>query len=139
MAAKMWYEKTGEQVNIITIATPVYEGDAGENLMEDPGTALGQKAINDHIHLWNDIDGVQGGLAGDDEYHNSSTRNEEVYVGDIYSWYEWMDAHSFDYYHPETIQREIDGTKDIFDFDSDGSTDDYIDPPIEKLSPIKSD
>lgn len=107
-AAKMYYEETGEKVNIITIATPTYESNE-KKLMEDPGTSLGKKAINDHIHLWNSIDGVQGGLAGDEEYESSSgTRQYEIDVSSEYSWYEWMDAHSFDVEHPELIQKEID-------------------------------
>ncbi|MEZ4980031.1 MAG: RHS repeat-associated core domain-containing protein [Saprospiraceae bacterium] len=49
-AAKLYYQETGEKVNIITVATPTYESDS-KNLMEDPGTKLGQEAINDHLHL----------------------------------------------------------------------------------------
>jgi RHS repeat-associated protein len=118
-AAKMFFEETGEQVNIITVATPTYESNK-KSLMEDPGTALGKKAINDHIHLWNAIDGVQGGLAGDETYGSSSgTRQYEIDVSSEYRkdiWIpgvgvipgEWLDAHSFDVEHPELIQKDID-------------------------------
>lgn len=119
-AAKLYYEETGEKVNLITVATPTYESNE-KKLMEDPGTKLGQKAINDHIHVYNKIDGVQGELAGDETYESSpKTKNVEVDVNEFYrnkikrndftnpgmSRYDndTMGAHSFDVDHPETIE-----------------------------------
>jgi len=107
-AAKLWYQKTGEQVNLITIATPTYEDETNKN-WEDPGTTEGKKAINDHIHLYNLSDGIQGGFAGGEKYESSSiTRQTLVDIYPTYNPGEWLDAHSFDADHPELIQREID-------------------------------
>ena len=106
-AAKLYYLETGKKVNIITISTPVYESKE-KNLMEDPGTDLGKKAINDHIHLWNKIDGVQGGLSGEETYQNQNTKNYEIDVSKYYNPWQWKRAHSFDYDFPELIQNEID-------------------------------
>ena len=118
-AAKMYFEETGKQVNIITVATPTYES-IEEKLMEDPGTKLGKKAINDHIHLWNDIDGVQGGLAGNDTYTSSNnTRQYKIDVSSKYYSWEWLDAHSFDVENPQLIDKAI------------------KDKPIEKLKKVK--
>jgi len=118
-AAKLIYEKTGEKVNIITIATPAYnkKGD-----IENPET---QKAyINDHIALWNKVDGVSGGLAGDDFYKNSTiTTNVELNVDKYYVYYtktptrtnrnakvkqeDTIGAHGADVEHPEVIEEAI--------------------------------
>lgn len=118
-AAKLIYDKTGEKVNIITIATPAYnkKGDA-----ENPET---QKAyINDHIALWNAVDGVSGGLAGDDNYKNSTiTTNVELKVDKYYVTEtevkdRWgrktkiknennIGAHSADVEHPDVIDNAI--------------------------------
>ena len=118
-AAKLIYEKTGQKVNIVTIATPAYNK-KGDN--ENPET---QKAyINDHIALWNYIDGVSGGLAGDDNYTNSTiTTNVEINVDKHYKkrttvtdrWGQKSEinsdnnvgAHSFDVEHPDTIDDTI--------------------------------
>lgn len=115
-AAKIIYQKTGKKVNIITVATPAYNK-KGDN--ENPET---QKAyINDHIAIWNKIDGISGGLAGDDYYTNSTiTTNIEINVNKYYIKkvrqgksdieYEKPDApgaHSFDVEHPDTIDDAI--------------------------------
>ena len=119
-AAKLIQEQTGEKVNIISVATPAYNGKGD---VENPKTQKG--SINDHIAIWNKIDGVSGGLAGDDNYSNSSvTNNAEVNVNQFYRHetteevnighgesvskqkvtYDKMSAHSFDVQHPETIK-----------------------------------
>lgn len=117
-AADIIYRMSGQKVNIITIATPAYNGNLD---VENPKN---HKGINDHIALWNDIDGVSGGLAGDDYYTNSDkTKNVEVNVDQYYKrevtrrdrWgNETKDmvespiaAHSFDVEHPETIDKAI--------------------------------
>lgn len=106
-AAKLYYEETGNKVNLITIATPVYE-DNDENSLEDPGTTLGQKAINQHLALWNSVDGVQGGLAGEETYKSSpKTTNYQIDVSTGYDSNETMDAHSFDSDKPELIDAPI--------------------------------
>lgn len=118
-AAKIIYEKTGQKVNIITIATPAYNKKGDK---ENPET---QKAyINDHIAIWNKIDGVSGGLAGDDNYTNSTiTTNVEVNVDKYYkkevvvgvgsgahktTSEDEIGAHSADVEHPDVIQNAID-------------------------------
>ena len=105
---------------MITIATPTFESDK-KDLMEDPGTKLGQEAINDHIHLYNTIDGVQGELAGDETYKSSpKTQNVEINVDDYYKnsqiipdpinpgltskCDDVMGAHSFDVENPSSIE-----------------------------------
>ena len=118
-AAKLIYQKTGQKVNIITVATPAYNK-AGD--IENPET---QKAyINDHIALWNQIDGVSGGLAGDDNYKNSTiTKNVELKVDKYYVSEKDMPtrsnrngkiksednigAHSADVQHPDVIDDAI--------------------------------
>ena len=115
-AAKMYYEQTGERIDVITIATPAYNTPKGSNpLMEDPNTQLGYKAIKNFLSLFNTIDGVQGGLAGSNYFNQlgshdgTYTRNAAVIdVSNFYSWYEFLDAHSFDVEHPSTIQDAID-------------------------------
>lgn len=114
-AAKMFYEQTGERIDIIAIATPAYNTPNGSApLMEDPNTQLGYKAINNFLSLFNKIDGVQGGLAGDNFFNQlgshdgTYTRNAGVIdVSNFYNWYEFLDAHSFDVEHPSTIQDAI--------------------------------
>ena len=115
-ASKLIQEQTGEKVNIITIATPAYN-DKGD--VENPETQKG--SINDHIAIWNKIDGVSGGWAGDDNYTNSSvTTNAELNVDQHYRYkqqvnagrgetteqvrYDAVGAHSFDVEHPEAIR-----------------------------------
>lgn len=113
-AAKMYYEQTGERIDIVNIATPAYNTPKGSTpLMEDPNTQLGHKAIKNFLSLFNTIDGVQGGLAGS-EYFNelggdgTYTRNAGVIdVSKFYYWFEVFDAHSFDVQHPSTIQNAI--------------------------------
>ncbi len=123
-AANMIYEKTGQKVNIITIATPAYNGES------DPENPKNSKGINDHKALWNEIDGVSGGFAGEDFYTNSpKTENIKIDVDDYYigeatsvpnkgggqpvkiKTYDTIGAHSFDVHHPETIQKAIDEGK----------------------------
>jgi hypothetical protein len=118
-AAKLIYEQTGQKVNILTIATPAYnkKGDA-----ENPETP--KAYINDHIALWNAIDGVSGGLAGDDYYKNSTiTKNVELKVDKYYVSYTEqpvrgggkvkiknennVGAHSADVEHPDVIDDAI--------------------------------
>lgn len=118
-AAKLIYERTGEKVNIVTIATPAYnkKGDA-----ENPETQ--KNYINDHIALWNAVDGVSGGLAGDDNYKNSTiTKNVELkvdkyYVSETEVKDRWgnkskiknennVGAHSADVEHPDIIDTAI--------------------------------
>jgi RHS repeat-associated protein len=99
-ASKYIKKMTGEKVNIITIATPAFNR---KQDIENPET---QKAnINDHIAIWNNVDGVSGGLAGDDKYTNSSiTTNAEVNVDKYYRHTDEIPAHSFDVVHPEAIE-----------------------------------
>ncbi len=114
-AAKMFYEKTGERIDIIAIATPAYNTPKDSKpFMEDPNTQLGHKAIDNFLSLFNTIDGVQGGLAGSNYFNElggdgTYTRNAGIIdVSNFYSWYEFLDAHSFDVEHPSTIQDAID-------------------------------
>ena len=112
-ASKLIYKKTGKKVNIISIAAPAYnqKGD-----IENPQTQ--KDSINDHINLWNRLDGVSGELAGDDYYNNNITTNIELNVDDKYikkvtSWgktrkeVDSFGAHSFDIEHPEVIDQAI--------------------------------
>ena len=114
-AAKLFFRETGERVNLITVATPANNTPKGENpLMEDPNTSLGKKAIFHHLQLFNEIDGVQGGLAGEDRFNlwggdgTFIRSGGMIDVSDYYFSYEWLDAHSFDVEHPESIQNAID-------------------------------
>ena len=102
-AARMIKDRTGEKVNIITIATPTYD-----TWRENPSSGVNENAINDHIHLWNRIDGVQGGLAGDEIYENGKTINIEIDVSSEYGPRQWRAAHSFDVEHPELIEQQVD-------------------------------
>jgi len=128
-AADIIYKATGQKVNIITIATPAYNGD------QDTENPKNHKGINDHIALWNKIDGVSGGLAGDDNFTNSpKTKNIEVNVDKYYKRREVrkdrfgrtsfdevnnpLGAHSFDVEHPESIDQTMEKNK------------------IKKLSPV---
>jgi hypothetical protein len=112
------YKTTSQKINIITISTPAYNGD---NDIENPKN---HKGINDHIALWNNIDGVSGELAGDDYFTNSpKTRNVEINVDAFYKFstvikdrwgnksthctYDSLGAHSFDVEHPELIDKVI--------------------------------
>ncbi|MHA4845765.1 lipase family protein [Flavitalea antarctica] len=122
-ASEMIRQLTGEKVNLITIATPAYNK-SGDS--ENPGSH--EKDINQHIALWNRLDAVSGGLAGEDNYTNSDiTTNIEI---DVDFWYikkEYYDvssghgeyrtkestvvdsygAHSFDVHHPESLIQAI--------------------------------
>ena len=112
-ASKLIYKKTGKKVNIISIAAPAYnqKGD-----IENPQTQ--KDSINDHINLWNRLDGVSGELAGDDYYNNNITTNIELNVDDkyikkitiwgkTYKEVDFFGAHSFDIEHPEVIDQAI--------------------------------
>ena len=88
LAADLIYNKTGQKVNLITIATPVYEG---KNESQDPAN---HNSINDHLHFWSKSDPVQGGLAGDEVYSNSITKVFEVSDNN---------GHSFDLKNPDAI------------------------------------
>lgn len=132
-AAKMFFEQTGERVDIINIATPAYNTPKGKKtLMEDPNTKLGHKAIKGFLSLFNTIDGVQGGLAGGKYFNElggdgTYTRNAGVIdVSQYYSRYEFLDSHSFDVEHPNTIQNAINSgyIKKFEHFGSAGSADD---------------
>jgi hypothetical protein len=105
-AAEIISQRTGLSINLITIATPVYEKATHPGTNEDPGRKRG--AINYHVHIYNDIDGVQGGLAGGDRYNNNRgfTQNHKIDVSGLFNSWEWMDAHSFDVTVPFTIMRE---------------------------------
>jgi len=114
-AAKILYEEHGIKSNLITIATPAYNTPKGETpLMEDPNTGLGRKAIFHHLQLFNEIDGVQGGLAGEKRFNlwggdgTFIRSGGMIDISDYYKNYEWLDAHSFDVEHPESIQNAID-------------------------------
>jgi len=118
-AAKLIYEKTGQKVNIVTIAVPAHNGKGDA---ENPETQ--KNYINDHIALWNAIDGVSGGVAGDDYYTNSTvTTNVELKVDKYYvtereTTDRWgrkskiktednVGAHSADVEHPDVIENAI--------------------------------
>jgi RHS repeat-associated protein len=106
-AAKIIYEGTGIKVNIISIGTPAYNKKGG---VENPET--NKKYINDHIALWNTIDGVSGGMAGDDNFKTSSiTTNVEIDVSKYFNSGETVDAHSFDVLAPESLENAIDAGK----------------------------
>jgi RHS repeat-associated protein len=117
-AADIIYKATGQKVNIVTIATPAYNAD------KDAENPKNHKGINDHIALWNIIDGVSGGAAGEDYYTNSSkTKNVEINVDQYYKTRNErkdrygqisidevnnkIGAHSFDVEHPELIDKKI--------------------------------
>ena len=129
-AADLIYKATGQKVNIITVATPSYNK---EKDIENPKSHVG---INDHIALWNDVDSVSGGAAGEDNYTNSpKTHNVQIDLGNNYkketsikgrygqestiTTYDHLGAHSFDVEHPETIEKSINEGK------------------VKKLKPIK--
>ncbi len=124
-AAKNIFELTnGEKVNLITISTPVYNGNNPENADFENG-------VNDHIHLYNKKDTVQKGWANaidnDDAkgaqrvYRNKGkTKNVEIDVSEYYKK-KSKHAHSFDFEHPELIDSAIDSGK------------------IPKLSPVEND
>lgn len=78
LAAKLIYKETGEKVNLITIATPVYEkGKNGKEKAEDPNNPANVEAINDHIHLYNKKDGVSGVWAGKKSRHYSNETSKQ--------------------------------------------------------------
>ena len=129
-AADIIFKETGQKVNIITISAPAFNGG------QDKENPKNHKGINDHIALWNNIDGVSGGFAGDDKFTNSPiTTNVEINVGGDYthkvsitdrfghksstSTDDKIGAHSFDVDHPESIKKEMDKGK------------------IKKLTPVK--
>ncbi|MEO4007339.1 hypothetical protein AAFN64_17580, partial [Flavobacterium sp. CAU 1735] len=88
-AARLIYKQTGIKVDLITIATPTYEGSSIEN--------PNNESIAHHLHIYNRIDGVQGGLAGGERYTNDKTVNLQLQdVTKHYDEIEWMDAHSYD-------------------------------------------
>lgn len=90
-----------KRVSLITIATPSYN-DTDNNNKENPCHSLN---IYDHIALWNEIDGVSGGLAGEDYFNCNKSKNIKIDVKNYYSSSEILDAHSFDIKHPEIILR----------------------------------
>jgi RHS repeat-associated protein len=99
-AAKMLYDEHGIQLDLITIATPTYKGTA-----EDPSSNPG---IAHHLHIFNDMDGVQGALAGGDTYPWSRKTSTVKLDPSKYYWKtEWMDAHSFDNQHPRIFLLQL--------------------------------
>lgn len=80
-------------------------------MAEDPNTSLGRKAINDHIHIYNSVDGVQGKLAGGKTYDSNKTKNIKIDVSSIYGKSEWVDAHSFDVDNPQLIEKQMKDVK----------------------------
>ena len=58
-------EKTGLQVNIVTIATPAYN----DGSSEDPQY---NASIKRHIHIYSSADGVDAIAGGDEEYDKTS-------------------------------------------------------------------
>ena len=91
-AAKMIYKKYGLKTDLITIETPAYNDVNGKENPDDP-------SIRKHIHISNNSDGVQGGLAGSDTYTNKKTINIRLNVSKFYSKLHWQAAHSFDNEH----------------------------------------
>jgi hypothetical protein len=122
-ASALIRELTGEKINLITIATPAYNEDGDP---ENPGTY--GKDINKHLALWNRLDVVSGGLAGEDYFTNSDvTTNVEINVDEWYMKTEYYEVsigrgeygtkarrvvdgwggHSFDVQHPEALYQAI--------------------------------
>ena len=115
------------KINLITIETPV---DNHENSPENPKTY--GKIINNHIHIYNKIDSVIktgaiifGNIDGlewfDKTYENSITKNILIDVsneyikdriipqtGEKFKQKDGIGAHSFDYNHPEILEKNID-------------------------------
>jgi pimeloyl-ACP methyl ester carboxylesterase len=106
-------------INLITIATPAYNGDED---VENPSNTKSFK----HTHIYNDIDGVQTGLSkvanfgktARRSYSNDKTNNVNLDVSSKYSRregsmygtvtrYDRIGAHSFDVEHPELINKAI--------------------------------
>jgi RHS repeat-associated protein len=112
-AASMIFAKLGKQVDLITIATPAYNT-AGN--VENP---KGNPAIRKILNIYNTIDGVSGGLAGDDYYTiGPSIKNLErikVDASKNYSSWQWLNAHSYDANHPDNFLQDVnaDTSKDF--------------------------
>lgn len=105
MAADIVYRKTGQKVNLITVATPANnyvgstnldnyanaEKSAGRTLYEytkqaRAGNPEYTSGINSMIHFYMDEDGVAGGLAYDD-YYKSKKVNNYMLNTEGASWY----------------------------------------------------
>lgn len=124
-AAKMLKEQHGLSADLITIATPAYNSkNSSENPMNKPG-------IDNHVQIYNTIDGVQGGLAGEETFYkkeshsrgsnnlgsNGITKNIEVDASEYYGKGEWLDAHSFDNNHMEGFLKEVNENWEGFNTD----------------------
>ncbi|MGB0999290.1 MAG: hypothetical protein ACPGVE_03030 [Flavobacteriales bacterium] len=121
------------KVNIITIATPAYNGKYDN---ENPRNS----SFDNHLHIYNDVDGVQMGVANfvgskdvaKREYNSPKTTNVKINVDGYYrleaekpifsrsgniigsektTVEKPIEAHGFDFEHPELIQRYIDNGK----------------------------
>ena len=118
------------KINLITIATPAYNG---SNDPENPANALANGVINDHLHIYNNLDEVQVDLANlagaktaERSYNNGNTRNVNLNVDRFYKkltqvpverngkqvgQYKYKvdgkGAHSFDFQHPEVIEDAV--------------------------------
>lgn len=114
-AAKLLFLEYGVTADIITIATPTMADGAGG--LEDPDGGAGAEGIIHHLHIWNIIDGIQGGASGGDEdsrYNlvgddtpGGKTQSIEVDASTIYFDHEWMDAHSMDARAPGEFMRQV--------------------------------
>ncbi|GHT49436.1 hypothetical protein AGMMS49982_02940 [Bacteroidia bacterium] len=117
----------GKTVYLISIATPAYNASTAlvtskedlqnwkfiryvpqssnyefTNLENPKNTKLKQ-----HLHLWNEKDGVAGGMAGQDYYNsNGITENVEILTGEEYTDFwtlEFKNSHGFDANRPQLI------------------------------------
>lgn len=92
-AANMIFDKYKVQSDIIAIAVPAY---TGKNDIENPANARGVRKL---IDIWNQIDGVSGGLAGSNYYPigpNSKVKRIEVDASKHFKPWQWQQAHSYD-------------------------------------------
>jgi RHS repeat-associated protein len=86
------------RINLITVSTPA-ENETDDN--ENPSTH--ENLIDKHIHIYNNIDGIQENGATvfgmndfDKVYENKFTQNIEIDVSKKYENHEVFDSHSFD-------------------------------------------
>jgi len=119
-AAKQLFLEHGITVDIITIGTPTMAD--GQGGLEDPNGGLGAEGIIHHLHIWNRIDGIQGGATGGDldERYNlvgdntpgGKTQSIEIDASTIYNFNERVDAHSMDARAPGEFVRQLNANQD---------------------------
>ncbi len=97
----------GKKVYLITIATPAYNNPLQPIAGRNSECIDNIKSLEKHIALWNKVDGVSGGFAGDDYFTNNFTLNIKIDVSSYFKNNEFYDAHSFDIYHPQSIKKAM--------------------------------